>query len=383
MGKSSLFRSKDGADDNWKRIPFDEIEKRKITGDVFAADEDKLAPLLSKAAGANDVPTILGASARPSLVDRNLTFEGAALWLLDQMTLSPDVHHRLALLLKFALRERFTNNDAHAMRYLMHAHAEYRNQVFYLTAGGNNDLWKAVFQCVLDAVGEAWRIVGNAFSPPLSESLRKRLEVDACSREAWPALLRKLDQLACEIDFSGLDAASLEWILQETSEDDLQLIKPLKIHRLSSGEMVAATNCTVWLAGELDVPEQLLPRWEALRRKARVLSRSPKPAVSERQKQLFAGRILDASGALKLAAASQTPGDYWELILHLLCEGAASIDACEAIAKARWLPLNDGGFIEPSNINASRQTGTSSHGCGGASRTLINSTLLDNYHAGP
>jgi hypothetical protein len=339
-----LFPTKPTGRGEWKRMTLPELRTLNDAGNLFSNNEHDLATHLAKAAGETNIPVILGTKSISYLAAPNLTYENAADWLLRQTALSSKISDRLPVIKKFASLERFGVSELSAIRYLAHGKFPMRNvsePTLYSPPESKDDLWGEAYRVVLLSLKEDWRLIDRSVTLPLSANLKQRTSINECSRDTWPQFIRGLDIcVAHTIDFSLCTDTLLEWILKETPDNQLECIRPLRIHRLASGEMVSASDEAVWLEGELQVPENLAESWLNLRKSARVLMRSNNDQVYRRQKAVFGERVLDASGSLKLAAGSTKPGDYWQLILHMLSSGTPRIEAIEALKTAKWLPIH-------------------------------------------
>jgi hypothetical protein len=339
-----LFRVKYGGTGSWSLTTLTELRALEADENLFCGNGHNLAPALAKATGRDDGPAIADSRSARYLDLHNLNFERAATWLLKQDTLSPDSSKRLPLVKRFSGHEIIGHHELQAIRYLAHADPEFRDdesKVLYFASTPLVGFWLNAYQAVLKSCSESWRLIDHAFTQTLNESLKQRASIQPCSRENWPSLIESLGDQALEIDFSSVDEEVLEWVLKETPEDQLKCLDSLKIHRLASGEMVAASDCGVWLQGELNVPETLEESWNQLRENARIIKRSVSVHVHLRQKALFDDRILDVSGALKLAADSDSPKLFSALILHLLGDGTPRAEATKSLKQAQWLPLGE------------------------------------------
>lgn len=345
-----LFRVKYCGTASWSRVTLQELRQLAANEDLFRQDEHNLASVLAKATARDDAPAIAGHRAGGYVELPNLTFERAAGWLLKQNTLSPDPTQRRPLLGKFSGRERLGTLELNAIRFLCHANPSFRDDdstPLYFATGQSNDLWNDVFRVTLTSNLETWRLIEHAFAKKLSENLKQRSCIHSCSRDNWPSFIEKLGENASEIDFSSAKEKVLEWVLKETPEEHLHCLHTLKIHRLASGEMAAASDGDIWLQGELNVPENLEESWQQLRKKARIIKRSENELIHLRQKALFKDRVLDVSGALKLAADSGNPKLFSDLILHLLGAGTprSGSEAIGSLKSAQWLPLSATGGV--------------------------------------
>lgn len=352
-----LFRVKYCGTGSWSRVTLPMLRKLEENGDLFQSDEHSLSTVLAKAADRDDGPVVAESRAAGYLNLRNLSFERAASWLLQQESLSPDKSKRLSLLRKFSGHERLGSLELHAIRFLAHANPEFRDDdstPLYFASKSSNDLWTDAYQAVLHSCSESWRLIDHTFAQPLSESLKQLTSIHSCSRDNWSSLVGKMGAQAGEIDFSSVDEKVLDWVLKEIPEEQLPCLRALKIHRLASGEMVAASDSGVWLQGELNVPETLERSWQQLRKNARIIKRSGNEQIHLRQKALFDDCVLDVSGALKLAADSESPELFSSLILHLLGDGTPRAEAIESLKQAQCLPIanvnNSGSWASPDQI---------------------------------
>jgi hypothetical protein len=352
-----VFRVKFGGEENWSRVTLAELDSLRKTGDLFRADEHGLAPLLADAAGDARLPAIAAHDAPILFEIQNLTYDRAAGWLLGRTGLSPTPTKRLNLLKRFAARERFGPLELKAIRYLAHAcpdHRENESSSLYFPTAPQPDYWAMAYRIALDSLQESWRQIDPAFIQKMSDDLKGRTYMLGCTRENWSPFIKGVRLHGEPLDFSTAESAILDWILKETPEEATECLHHLKIHRLATGEMVAASDPKIWLDGGLEVPEELSEAWRKLRQSARILKAASNPEVHLRQKRLFSERILDHSGVLRLAVDSDDPSANWNLILHFLEGGTPRPDAIENLRKVAWLPifLRDGAdaWASPENI---------------------------------
>lgn len=358
-----------GLPESWKNVPLypvllqgrgrrvrktaDELQAWGETGDLFSDDPNKWAKSLGEAASSPDVPVIAASPLPADIHAPNLTGEKAVSWLLARPTLAADPKDRLPIFKHLATRERFSETDLRALRYLAHAKPESRDDSdseLYFRVGSQTE-WAKVFEAALDGDARRWRLIDSRFSDPVSTALKPRIRINACNAESWEPLVRSFGEHACDLDFSDLPPDLLAWILTHTPEDDLDCLKHLRIHRLGDSEMVSATDESIWLDEGLHVPEELESTWRELRQQARILKAHGNETNRLRQRKLFDPRVLDASGALELAAKAPEPVQYRELILYLLSYGGTPrAHAIDALRDSLWLTLEAGTQISPARV---------------------------------
>lgn len=337
-----VFRVKFRGEGNWNRVTLAELESLRDAGGLFRIDEHGLAPLLADAAADTRLPAIAAHDAPIPFEIQNLTHERAAGWLLGRTGLSPTPTKRLNLLKRFAARERFGPLELKALRYLAHACPDQRENEstsLYFPTGPSSDSWAMVYRIAFDSLKESWRMIDPVFIQRMSDDLKGRTHMLGCTRENWSPFIKSVRSHGEPLDFSTAEPAILDWILKETPEEATECLQDLKIHRLATGEMVAASDTKVWLDGGLEVTAELSEAWMKLRQSAHILKAASNPEVHLRQKRLFAERILDHSGVLRLAVNSEDPCANWKLILHFLGGGTPRPDAMENLRKVAWLPI--------------------------------------------
>jgi len=345
-----LFRIRSQGGREWQRVASNRLDALVSGGDVFNCDEHGLASPMGDAVEQDGAPYIAGSNLPPRCAPPNLTYERAAQWITNISELSADPDKRLPLFKRLSKRDRFTELELPALRYLAHAHPDYREDgdaTLFFHAEAKSDLWGQAFNSVLSSPEHKWRFVDPRFGKALTDAVKARANIEACSRESWAGLIGSLGEAAGDVDFSAVPRNVIEWILVETPEDRLDCLKHLRIHRFSQTEMVAARDQSVWLDAGLSVPEELATAWRTLRESARILKASENERIHRRESALFGERILDSSGALKRSAESPRPQQYEDLILYLLASGTPSSSAIAALKESSWLTLNDGTTIAP------------------------------------
>lgn len=228
-----------------------------------------------------------------------------------------------------------------AIRYLIHGTFEHRRCCDLLFLRGETDTWNSIHEDILNDDNQGWRLVDGEIGQGISEIQRDQLELKVCGAAAF----RELCELVGKKKRQWKVGHRRDFLLTQLShEGDIELLQELPIHQIAD-EQWTALDEDVWLEPPEPIPvtESFRESWEALRKNARIVTRSSNVLAAARQSQVFVRQVLNPNGIIQLACQQASAAAYGELIMGLLgVIGNPQRDTQESLKAASWLPLIDG-----------------------------------------
>ena len=332
---------------------FSELELAKQRGNLFASvgdirDPEGLTRLLANVLP-DEVILLLTAENR-KVVFPNVTLPFAndqkailaALVNGVPVKILGDIDARIRLM-EYANK---SENDSQArlgLRYLLHGDAKnYKDATTPLWIRGNGQslAWEKLWRqaCTVEDNSE-WNVLQSRLADALRVSRSEWLALKI--QEITPAEV--INTLPDKIDHIHGQAFTLkERIELLCSIDDRDLWRNLPLHTLENGD-IAAISANTYLAG--------IELHKALVSQVQIVAKSEDANLL--QKQILYLDILDYKAVAKIALDTESPVDFWELLLEAStnitdfgCENALTF----SYRKKKWLPLHNGQTVAPQDV---------------------------------
>ena len=236
-----------------------------------------------------------------------------------------------------------------AARYLAHGAFDRREHpdTLFLQSPEPVGEWGAIAEYVLGQSAQDWRLISGWIDLRLDQ--QRALGIRVLRFEECVRLLR---ELGSGTDFSDLPQEQRAYILRNVS--DVELLRQVPIHELTTGALSAVREDTLLDSDFVfaDPTDQEL--WLELSQHSRIVRRErADPMLTARQQEVFADRIADAEGIMRMAIQQENASRYWPLILACLARIGTprrEVQALLVSPQKRWLPLLAGGFVSPANV---------------------------------
>lgn len=236
------------------------------------------------------------------------------------------------------------------VRYLIHGNVERRDNEEPLVVWDKDvadEPWGKLAKAALALLAGHWRYVPEELAYTLAPQDHEYLGLQRLSRELCADLLREAgpERISCE----ALEASERNMVLKEINDDDLDVLKQLRIHADING-ILRSISADTYLEGT----ESKFPNDDPLTKRVEVIARCE--AVEWRQIPLLGGREWNADAALQFGLQLDQPHKYAESILvalKLLDDKGIQRDSesvPSALGTTLWLVRHDGSPIAPEDV---------------------------------
>ena len=231
-----------------------------------------------------------------------------------------------------------------ALRLLIHGSLERAadDTPLLLAVAEVEEPFAEIGRLVLEAVGDGWRVVVEAFAQHLSRGWQVALGIRPLTEDTLVAAMSENEgpwRLTIGRALGRDLCTALAHLLARKSAD--RLFASLAIHQTRDGALVSSGQAGIWLEGSFPVPPSLGPN-------VRLIALADDAVIREAQERAL-HPIWSAEEQIKVCLAND-PARHTRELLDAIELATLSPELRTSLREARWLPTIQGDPVPPADV---------------------------------